>query len=116
MDLTATILAISGATVPADAKLEGINLIPLLTKGAKPLSRTLYWRVNFTGISQRAVRDGNWKLLLDGNERLHLFDLMKDPGERNDLTAANIAIVRKLRQQILDWEKDVDTEAKSAPR
>ena len=108
MDLTATILAASSATVPADAKLEGINLLPLLATGAKPRPRTLFWRVNFTGISQRAVRDGNWKLLIDGVERIHLFDLSKDASERNDVAASNTAIVRKLRQQILAWEKDVD--------
>lgn len=114
MDLTATILAISGATVPADAKLDGMNLMPLLGKGAQPVPRTLYWRANGVGLNQRAVRDGNWKLLLEGTERLHLFDVMKDPGERNDLSAANRAIVRRLRQQILAWEKEVDTEATAA--
>jgi arylsulfatase A-like enzyme len=112
MDLTATILAITGAAVPADAKLEGINLIPLVIKRGQPVSRTLYWRVNFFGLSQRAVRDGNWKLLLDGSERIHLFDVVQDPSERADLSASNTAVVRKLRQQILAWEKDVDAEAK----
>ena len=114
MDLTATVLAIGGASVPPDAKLEGLNLIPLLSKGGQPVSRTLYWRVNFIGLIQHAVRDGNWKLLLDGTERIHLFDVVKDPGEREDLAASNTAIVRKLRQQLVAWEKDVDSEAKSA--
>jgi arylsulfatase A-like enzyme len=113
MDLTATVLAIGGASVPPDAKLEGLNLIPLLSKGGQPVSRTLYWRVNFIGLIQHAVRDGNWKLLLDGTERIHLFDVVKDPGEREDLAASNTAIVRKLRQQLVAWEKDVDSEAKS---
>ena len=113
MDLTATVLAIAGATVPADAKLEGINLIPLLRKGAQPVTRTLFWRANLAGLNQRAVRDGNWKLLLEGTERAHLFDVVKDPGEREDLAATNVSLVRRLRQQILAWEKDVDSEAQS---
>ena len=116
MDLTATILSIAGATIPADAKLEGVNLIPLLSNGAKPVSRTLFWRVAAAGLNQRAVRDGNWKLLVEGNERLHLFDVVKDPGEREDLAVSNTAIVRRLRQQIAAWEKDVDSEAKSTSR
>jgi arylsulfatase A-like enzyme len=115
MDLTATILAASGA-IPADAKLEGVNLIPLLSNGAKPISRTLFWRVATAGLNQRAVRDGNWKLLVEGNERLHLFDVVKDPSEREDLAVSNTAIVRRLRQQIAAWEKDVDSEAKSTSR
>ena len=112
MDLTATILAISGAKVPADAKLEGINLMPMLN-GGQPVPRTLFWRVNFTGLNQKAVRDGNWKLLLEGTARLHLFDVVKDPGERDDLASSNTALVRKLYQQIAAWEKDVDAEAKA---
>jgi hypothetical protein len=69
--------------------------------------------VNSAGVYERAVREGNWKLLIDGAVRYHLFDFVKDPGERNDLTASNPAIVRQLRQKIAAWEKDVDSEAKA---
>lgn len=121
MDLTATILAISGARVPADARLEGINLVPLLGRGVQSSPRTLFWRVDVGGISQRAVREGNWKLLIDGvnrsggvdTERLMLFDVVKDPGERDEQARSNTAVVRTLRQEIEAWEKDVDAEAKT---
>ena len=59
------------------------------------------------------MRDGNWKLLLDGLAREMLFDVSQDPGERNDLAAANTAVVRRLHQQLLAWEKNVDAEAKA---
>jgi arylsulfatase A-like enzyme len=110
MDLTATILAAAGATIPPAARLEGIDLLPLIQKGAKPQARTLFWRV--PPANERAVRDGDWKLVVDNN-RLMLFDLSKDPGERNELSASNPAIVRQLRAKILAWEKDVDSEAKA---
>jgi arylsulfatase A-like enzyme len=113
MDLSASILAAAGAAVPPDAMLEGINLWPLLATNAKPVSRTLFWRVTTAGLNQRAVRDGDWKLLLEGSARVMLFDLSADLGERNDVSAANTAVVRRLHQQLLAWEKDVDAEAKS---
>jgi arylsulfatase A-like enzyme len=113
MDLTATALAISGAAVSADVKLEGINLMPLLSKGARPVTRTLFWRVNTAGLNQKAVREGNWKLVLETPARAHLFDIVNDPGERNELAASHTDIVRKLRNDILAWEKDVDAEAKA---
>jgi arylsulfatase A-like enzyme len=122
MDLSATILAAAKAQVPSNAKLEGIDLVPLLN--AKQLtSRTLFWRVT-TVFNQRAVREGSWKLITqpsaraDGPdpEKMWLYDVVNDPGERNDLTAANTAIVRRLRQQIAAWEKDVDSEAKGSAR
>lgn len=113
MDLTATILAASGAAVPAETRLEGIDLVPLLRPASQPQSRTLFWRVTTGGLNQRAVRDGDWKLLLEGGARLMLFDVTKDLGERDDRAASNTAIVRRLHQQLVAWEKDVDAEAKA---
>ena len=120
MDLTATMLAAAKARIPADAKLEGVDLVPLVN-ARQSTSRTLFWRVNLVGLNQRAVLDGNWKLIANGTtppgiaetERLMLFDVVKDPGERNDLAHANTPTVRRLRAQLAAWEKDVDSEAKA---
>jgi arylsulfatase A-like enzyme len=112
MDLTATILAVSGAPVPADARLEGMNLLPLVAKGATSAPRVLFWRVS-APVNQRTVRDGDWKLLIDGPGRVMLYDLSKDVGEREDRSASNPAITRRLVQQLAAWEKEVDSEAKS---
>jgi arylsulfatase A-like enzyme len=111
MDLSRTILEAAGAAIPAEARLDGINLLPAIARGAKAVSRTLFWRVS-GALNQRAVRDGDWKLLIDGPGRVMLFDLSKDVGERNDLSAANTATTRRLAQLLLAWEKEVDAEAK----
>ena len=113
MDLSATFLAAAGVAPPADAKLEGIDLVPLIRAGARPISRTLFWRVTTAALNQRAVRDGDWKLLLEGSARAMLFDVSRDLGERDDVAASNTAVVRRLHQQLLAWEKDVDSEAKA---
>jgi arylsulfatase A-like enzyme len=120
MDLTATVLNAAKAQVPGNVRLEGVDLVPLLN-AKQVASRTLFWRINLLGLNQKAVREGNWKLIVEGTappgvaetDRLMLFDVAADPGERRDLTAANTAIVRRLRQLITAWEKDVDSEAKS---
>jgi arylsulfatase A-like enzyme len=113
MDLTATILAVAGAPVPADAKFEGINLMPLLARGARPVSRTLFWRVLSPTLHQRTVRDGDWKLFIDSPGRVMLYNLRDDVGERTDLSASNTAVVRRLAQLLQAWERDVDAEAKT---
>ena len=56
------------------------------------------------------MRSGDWKVLLDGSIQM-LFDVRRDPGERNDLAAQHPEIVQKLKAQIEAWEKDVDGEA-----
>jgi arylsulfatase A-like enzyme len=106
MDLTATILRVTGTAVPATHKLDGIDLLPILSGRAPLTTREIFWR-RPRPFLQRAVRSGNWKLFWEGTQ-FYLFDLSKDPSERNDLTAAHSDLVRRLRGVIEAWEKDVD--------
>jgi arylsulfatase A-like enzyme len=112
MDLTATILAVTNSPVPAEARLEGINLLPLLQNGAQRSERTLFWRIAGAARRQRAVRQGDWKLLLDAGNPM-LYNLATDIGERNDLANQRPDMVKKLFPLIEQWEKDVDAEAKA---
>ena len=115
MDLTASILAVTSTSVPPEAGLEGINLLPVLEGRAPEIDRTLFWRV--TGARpQQAVRSGDWKLLFDG-ERALLFDLGTDIGERENLIGQRSDIARRLQPLLAAWQEDVDAEAKGvAPR
>jgi arylsulfatase A-like enzyme len=110
MDLTATILAASGTTV--DSRMEGIDLLPILEGRAASVTRTLFWRIATGQRQQRAVREGDWKLLLDGDDTL-LFNLSHDIGERNDVAKERPDIAKRLRPLIAAWEKDVDSEAQA---
>jgi arylsulfatase A-like enzyme len=107
MDLTASILAATGATIPSGYKLDGINLLPSLSGRSPGVERELFWRIKRPR-EQRAVRSGRWKLVQDGND-FYLFDVSHDPGERNDLTAEHPELVRKLNASLDEWEKDVAT-------
>jgi arylsulfatase A-like enzyme len=117
MDLTASILAATATPVPTNAQLEGINLFHILERKAPPLERTLYWRTagpSPVNMNQKAVRSGDWKLMIDGSvTRIFLFDVKADPGERNDWFARRPDLVQKLRQKLSDWERDVESEAKA---
>jgi len=111
MDLTASVLAAAGATIPPEARLEGMNLLPILQGTSPPMERTLFWRAIVGGRSQRAVRSGNWKLVVDGTHTF-VYDLSTDPGERRDLANRRQDVARRLRPLLAAWERDVDAEAK----
>ena len=111
MDLTASVLAATGAPVPDSARLEGLNVFPVLAGRQAPVSRTLFWRSTFDGRTQRAVRDGKWKYVRDANHDF-VFDVTSDPGERRDLARTRPDIARRLREKLLAWERDVDTDAR----
>jgi arylsulfatase A-like enzyme len=111
MDLSASLLAAAGATVPPGPAFEGIDLLSILAGRSGGRERTLFWRI--TGpINQKAVRSGDWKLVVDGASSL-LFNVRSDVGERNDLTSQRQDIVRQLRPLLDAWEADVDAEAKA---
>ncbi len=112
MDLTATILAGTHTTVPEEARLEGINLLPILEGQTPEVERNLFWRTRVGNQFQRAVRSGDWKLLVDGRATL-LFNLDSDIGERFDMANQRQDIARRLRQLLTEWEADVDAEAKA---
>ena len=113
MDLTASILAATGTMAPADVKHEGIDLFPILEGKAPKAERTLFWRT--TGQSpQRAVRQGDWKLLVDGG-KVMVFNLKEDLGERNDLAGQRQDIARQLFPLIAPWEAEVDAESGAPP-
>jgi arylsulfatase A-like enzyme len=111
MDVTASILAETNTPVPADTRLDGINLFPILAGRSPVVERTLFWRVTGNR-TQRAVRSGDWKLIVD-NGIIMVFDVQRDLGERNDLTNRQQALARRLRQLIAAWETDVDAEARA---
>ena len=107
MDLTASILGVTGTPVPPTHALEGINLLPSLSARSPLVERQLFWRIKRPH-EQRAVRSGRWKLLQDG-VNFYLFDVSNDPGERHDLTAEHPELVRKLAMALDEWEKDIDS-------
>ncbi len=111
MDLTASILAATNTPVPADARLDGINLLPILEGRSPQVERTLFWRTP----TQKAVRKGDWKLLANG-PLLFLFNLRDDIGERTDLASQRIDLIRQLRPLIAAWVGDVDGERTAANR
>jgi arylsulfatase A-like enzyme len=100
MDWVPTLLAAAG-TVPDQAyPTDGMNLLPVLTRNAPSVPRTLYWR--YKANAQRAMRDGDLKFLkiLDNT---FLFDVMADPLERANLKDRRKDDYRRLERQWLEW-------------
>ena len=107
LDLGATIVAHSGAEVPKDKPLDGVNLIPYL-KGQKktPPHETIYLR-KFDQ-NRFAVRHGNEKVVVPwkGAEPL-LFDLSKDISETNNLAVERPERVKKLEELRKSWNEEL---------
>ena len=105
LDILPTALAAAGAPANADAKLDGVDLLPYLT-GEKPGAPhdTLYWRFG----DQWAVRHGDWKLVggAKGDLAGELYNIADDKAESNNLAAESIDKVAELKSLWDAWNKE----------
>jgi len=117
IDILPTIAHITGASLPGH-KIDGVNIISLLKgeKDANPREEFLYY---YGRNNLEAVRSGDWKLVLPhhhrsyegimpGNdgwpggyvdgyvEKVELYDLRRDPGERYNVIEMYPEIAEKL--------------------
>ena len=102
MDMFPTMVSIAGAKLPAGLKLDGVNLLGMLTKDTKLPERTLFWRYK----KERAVRKSPWKLLVQG-DNVKLYNLDDDLGEKKNLAGAKPEMVKMLQDELSAWEQDV---------
>jgi len=111
MDWVATLLAAAGAEADPAYPLDGINLLPVLTKDSTSTPRKLFWR--YKANAQRAVRDGNYKFLkiLDNT---FLFNVVEDPLERANLKDREKDIYRRLVREWYDWNATMLPEIKES--
>lgn len=130
IDLLPSIAAAAGAKVPE--KIDGANLLPFLRgKTSKEPHDKLFWRTTEHAALQRmrkrlkanspvyiphlaVVREGDWKLVVfdDAGKqpRSELYDLDKDPSEKNDLSKQQPKILRKMTKDLDAWRKTLKTQ------
>ena len=105
MDLFPTMASVAGARLPAGLKLDGVDLLGMLTENKKLPERTLFWRYR----KEKAVRKGPWKLLVRDNETT-LYNLDGDLGEKNDLARAEPRMLKRLEDELAVWDREVSAD------
>ncbi|MEO2018659.1 MAG: sulfatase-like hydrolase/transferase [Fuerstiella sp.] len=98
IDLMPTINELAGATNPGKIQLSGNSLVPMF-QGDAAEPRTLY----FEHQSNRAILEGQWKLVALKQQNWELYDVDRDRTELEDLSAANPDVVRQLAAKCDAW-------------
>jgi len=131
LDLLPTFLALAGQPVPAEAPLDGQNLLPVLISGKEPQeTKTLYWLFRLSpreAIHSWGIREGDWKYWrgpvrqstgssngcydMAHSPRSALFNLGKDIHEERDLAAEDPEKCRKLREKLGTWMQGLSSPA-----
>ncbi|RYD19824.1 MAG: arylsulfatase, partial [Verrucomicrobiaceae bacterium] len=105
IDIMATVVDVGGATYPSEFKgkaitpKEGVSLLPAF-KGEK-IARTqpIFWEHE----GNRAVREGDLKLVALENKPWRLYDLANDRSEQHDLAAQKPEVVKDLSAKWDTW-------------
>jgi len=117
MDILPTLARLSGTSVKANKKIDGVDIWPVLagTASTNPPRQDFFY---YRGLALEAVRLGKWKLHLAGNgdqpgkkaaSSAMLFNLDDDIGEAQNVVADHPDIVQKLQAMVDGMDKDLGT-------
>jgi arylsulfatase A-like enzyme len=127
VDLLPTLAAAAGAPLPSGQILDGENLLPVLRDPSARLTRTAIFQ-HFPGYlgagagSWRTtpvslIHEGDWKLMeFLEDDRLELYHLRDDIGERVNLAAAQPERARALHARLVAWRRDINAPMPTANR
>ena len=101
----ATCVDVAGAKYPREFKghaiepMEGVTLRPAFE--GKPLARTqpIFWEHE----GNKAVREGQWKLVMRHKQPWQLFDMEADRTEQHDLSRKHSEIASRLEAAWNGW-------------
>ena len=123
MDILPTVCAATGLKTPDG--LNGSNVLPMLTEGARTPHSELLWQTGDPKGGQTAIRRGKWKLVINGrthegrdggnqpltgDDALWLSDLDADPGETRNLRKENPKLVDELATVLGRWAESMAAE------
>jgi arylsulfatase A-like enzyme len=98
LDLFPTFAALAGAKDLPNPHIDGMDLMPYLQGGTRPGPRPIYW----ASYNQKVVREGDWKLVVSGDEA-ELFNLRADRDEERNLARQEKDRVKTLTKKLEDW-------------
>jgi N-acetylgalactosamine-6-sulfatase len=110
LDFSRSIVRAAGTKPPQNRPFDGIDILRDIESKQPVQKRTLFWRARRGDRTRKAVRDGFLKYirLEEGNDiKEYLFDLEKDPAEKNNLLSERDEDLRKLKLLLEDWEEKV---------
>jgi arylsulfatase A-like enzyme len=116
IDLLPTFVGLAGGRLPADRKIDGTDIAPLLLDPSKEALREAhyYFRVN----QLEAVRSGPWKLAIAPQDRKpqeapmerltpRLYNLDSDIGETTDVAAQHPDVLERLQALVAKMDADL---------
>ncbi len=113
-DFYPTMLEMAGLGLRPAQHIDGTSLVPLMKGKEKALGRkTICWHYpHYHGSGHRpagAIRQGDYKLIESFEEmNVEMYNLAKDPSEKQDLSASEPDKARELREALHQWRRETN--------
>jgi arylsulfatase A-like enzyme len=115
IDFYPTFLDLAKLQIPSEQITDGKSILPLLRgkECEEHAERDLFWHYphygNQGGDPSSIIRNGDWKLIhYYEDNRDELYNLVSDPGEKNDVVKMSKVIATELRQRLDQWLVEVN--------
>ena len=125
IDVMPTLLALAKVKAPRNRPLDGVDLSPILVEQRTVKARSLFWAsLSNNGNRSEAMRSGPWKLVVlhprakagtFENERVELYRLDRDPGERTNLSKQEPQQAALMLKQLKGWYQETQSTATPQP-
>jgi arylsulfatase A-like enzyme len=127
IDVLPTIAALTGKPLPAENKIDGMDVSDLWLSKTDRSPRDEFIHYTSQGNLQ-GIRKGNWKLLVikprqrrnqkkaaaeKSKPQIMLFDLSQDLGEQNNLADERPDVVRRLQQRMKNLDDEITLNART---
>lgn len=104
VDWYPTFANLAKARLEKNKPLDGINVWSTITAGQATPRKEFVYNIEPTG---GAIREGDWKLVWQAAlpPKVELFNIAKDPSEKQDLSASNPEIVARMQKRMIELSK-----------
>ena len=115
VDLLPTFCSLAGITVNQNLALDGQDMSRALLGSPMERTKPLMWEYRFGPWGRHlqkspalAMRDGNWKLLMNPDRsRVELYNLKANPCEVDNMAQEHPDRVERMSRQLLEWQKSL---------
>ena len=112
VDWLVTLCCLTDVKLPGDLESDGEDMSQAILGKPKRRTKPLMWEWRYRIFGDMvhkspmlAIRDGNWKLLMNPDQkRVELYDIPKDPTELDNVAVQHPDVVRRLSAKLLHWQ------------
>jgi arylsulfatase A-like enzyme len=115
VDWLPTVCKFAGVPIPASHKVDGEDMSDVFSGRQRARAKPLMWEWRFRIAGdpfhhspQLAIREGDWKLLMNPDRsRVELYEIKKDLTQLNNVAGHHSEIVARLSEKVLAWQKEL---------